>query len=609
MAEFRPSQLVDGYLPLADYGLIGDGTTAALVGRDATIAWLCVPHFDSPPLFSSILDARPGKGGQFRLSLDGLTEARQRYADDTGVLVTELRSSEALVTVTDALTLHKGADLSEDTTAARQELIRVVRVVNGHARLHVDISPRETIQQERASGGVRLRCPSRPDLDLYLTDSFGLNAPRGVVNLSEGEEGFFLLRWGPGKRRLHAASVHELLDQTLAAWRRWIRRFSYDGPQSALVRRSAITLKLLDHFENGAIVAAPTSSLPERIGGVRNWDYRYAWIRDAAFSVYALRRIGFAEEALGFLAWVLQAIEREGRPRVLYNLRGEIPPPEREDPELEGYRKSRPVRWGNAAVEQQQHDVFGEILDCAWQWVSGGQTLDTPLLNRLDELVNAAATEWRTPDAGIWEMRRTGLPFTYSAALCQVALDRGARLWQRLGLPGNRERWQREAAEIQTTILDQAWSKKRNALAAHLGGDTLDASVLALPLRRVIPFDHPRMIATTNAISEHLGAGGGLLHRYDVDELPDGLPHQEGAFLLCSFWLVDNLAGQGRLEEAGELFASLCARANPLGLLPEQIDPATGLFLGNYPQAFSHVGVISSGVNLARRLHQSTARR
>jgi len=475
-------------------------------------------------------------------------------------------------------------------------------VVEGPVAVRITVAPRGGSEAEAMGEGLHLRCPARADLDLHLLATARLHGPRTTLELRRGERVALLLRWGGG----HAREVREpeaLLRATVDAWTRWAGHIRYEGPQRALVRRSAITLKLLDHFESGAIVAAPTSSLPEAIGGPRNWDYRFSWIRDAAFSVYAFHRVGLSREARGFLEWVLDAVEHGGRPRVLYDLDGRPPNAEREDGELEGYRRSQPVRWGNAAADQRQHDVYGEIIDCAYQWAHHYGSIDPALWARLSELVEAADREWRHPDQGIWEVRTPGRAFTYSAALCQVALDRGARLAKRFGLPGDVARWQSEAERIRTAIIEEAWDPRRRSLTEHLGGGGLDASLLTLPLRRVVPADHPRMIATTEAIRQRLGAGKhGLLYRYVTDESPDGLPGYEGAFLLCSFWLVDNLASQGRVDEAVDLFEFLCARANPLGLLPEQIDPTTGAFLGNFPQAFSHVGLIESGVNLVRAL-------
>jgi GH15 family glucan-1,4-alpha-glucosidase len=380
-----------------------------------------------------------------------------------------------------------------------------------------------------------------------------------------------------------------------------MERFDYAGREAALVRRAAITLKLCDHWSNGALIAAPTSSLPAPIGGVRNWDYRYTWIRDASYSVYALRRIGFREEAGAFLGWVLDTFEHGTAPKIMYELEGGPVPDERVDGELEGYRRSAPVRWGNGAADQRQHDVYGEVLDCAYQWVRGGELIDEHLWGRLAALADLAADAWRLPDQGIWEVRSEGRVFTYSAGLCQVALDRAARLAEQLNLPGPVDRWRQAAAELRETVLEGSWDEEAQTLSEHLdGGGGLDASLLALPLRRVVPAGHPRMVATTAAVAERLSAGNGLLYRYLHDASPDGIAGDEGAFLLCSFWLVENLARQGELEKASELYASLCARASPLGLLPEQIDPSTGQFFGNFPQAFSHIGVISAGVTLAR---------
>lgn len=599
----KPINRFDGYLPIEDYGLIGDGVTAALIGRDGAVAWLCLPRFDSPPLFCSVLDH--ARGGAFRIVPDGLHESAQYYEPDSAVLVTEMRCSEGVLRVRDCCPLIAGADLSEDVSVTRRELLRSLTVMEGTVRVTIEMEPRGGAEAEPREGGLRIRCGAQPDLCLHLYSTVRLVGFRTSVTLKAGQSVHLLLNWRQSSSPTAEFDLERLREDTTAVWRRWISRLDYHGPQESLIRRSAITIKLLDHFENGAIVAAPTSSLPELIGGSRNWDYRYAWVRDAAFSVYALHRVGLSHEAAGFLGWVLDAVERDGTPRVMYDLDGQMPPEEREDGELEGYRRSGPVRWGNAAAAQHQHDVYGEILDCAYQWAAHHGAIPGPLWERLRKLADAAAREWRTPDHGIWEVRTSGRPFTYSAAMCQVALDRAARMAERFSLPGPCQTWRHTADEIRQAIMKEAWDEKAQSLTEHLGGGGLDASLLTLPLRRVLKADHPQMVATTRAISERLGTGGGLLYRYLPEESPDGIAGHEGAFLLCSFWLVDNLAKQGRLDEAVELYNSLCSRAGTLGLLPEEIDPSTGAFLGNYPQAFSHIGVISSGVNLSRLLRKA----
>ena len=602
MNEFRPVSYEDGYLPIEDHGLIGDGATAALVGRDGAISWMCAPRFDSPPLFCRLLDAQ--RGGAFTVAPEGLIESRQYYEPDTAVLVTEMRGQEGLARVTDALTLRQGANLTEDAAHGRCELVRAVEALRGDVRLRIEVDPQGGAQVGPRNGCLFVHSLARPHLGFQFSSSLPLQGLRSVIELREGAGMHLTLRWGGGSTRYKPLSAEDSLNATRDAWRRWAARINYDGPQKELVRRSALTLKLLDHFESGAIVAAPTSSLPEAISGERNWDYRYSWIRDAAFAVYALNRIGCPEEAAGFLGWALDAVERGGRPRVLYDLNGALPSPEQIDLELKGYRGSRPVRWGNAAAAQIQHDVYGEILDCAYQWAAHHGEIDAALWGKLRRLIEAAAREWRAPDHGVWEVRTPGRPFTYSAALCQVALDRGAKMVERFKLPGEAAKWRAAADEIRAAILDEAWDAKLNSLTEHLGGGGLDASLLCLPLRRVIPADHPKMVATTAAVAERLSAGDGLLYRYLPHVSPDGLAGRDGAFLLCSFWLVDNLAYQGRMVEAMDLFNSLCSRANALGLLPEEIDPSSGAFLGNFPQAFSHVGLISSAVNLTRMMKQ-----
>ncbi|MGW3725553.1 glycoside hydrolase family 15 protein [Streptomyces sp. NPDC000851] len=595
---FRPVRRRHGYLPLEDLGLIGDGATAALVGLDGSIPWMCLPRFDAEPLFCGLLDQ--ARGGHFTLAPENLVEARQRYEPDTGVLTTELRSADGLVRVTDALVLRSGADLTDDAPADRAELVRSAVVLHGNVRLRMDLEPRGGGQAQALFSGLEVRPSRRPDLRLHLRSNRPLTGLHSTHDLRQGERLDLVLSWGRFHRH-HRFDTDAMLRGTADAWRRWMRHFQYHGPEEPLVRRAAITLKLCDDWANGSLVAAPTSSLPAPIGGIRNWDYRYAWIRDAAFAVFALRRIGFEGEADAFLGWVLDAFEYSRRPRIMYALDGSPVPDEVEDAELEGYQRSAPVRWGNGAADQRQHDVYGEILDCADQWLRSGGDIQPPLWASLAGLADAAGQAWRQPDQGIWEVRNEGRVFTYSAGMCQVALDRAATIGERLGLPGNVAMWRASAEELRRLILEGAWDEEAQSLSVHLdGGGAVDASLLALPLRQVVPADHPRMVATATAVAERLSAGGGLLYRYLHKESPDGLAGDEGAFVLCSFWLVDNLIGQGRIEEAEELYASLCARASPLGLLSEQIDPSTGEFMGNFPQAFSHIGITASGVNLAR---------
>ncbi len=610
MPDFAPLTYLDGYLPIEDHGLIGDLSSAALVGRDGSISWLCLPKFDSPPVFCGLLDHE--QGGSFTVAPENLTGARQYYVENSGVLVTEMQSDSGTVRVTDAMTLRSGADLTEGTPAERSELLRCVKVLSGNVRLSVNVKPKGGAEVHGRSGGLRFILHEQPDLPLHLLSSRPLSGPENTLTLDEGDELHLRLTWGHLPHRYQALDPDDVLRHTTEAWRRWVEHVRYEGPHADLVRRSAITLKLLDYSRSGAIVAAPTSSLPERIGGERNWDYRYTWVRDAAFSVYALRTVGIEQEAWAFLGWVLDALEHHDGPKIMYTIDGELPGAEVDDKTLSGYRDSAPVRWSNGAASQTQHDVYGEIIDCAYLWALEGGTLDETVWARLRGLIEQAKAVWRDPDQGIWEVRSSGRPFTYSVAMCHVALDRGARMARRFGLPGDAEGWAREADIIRQEILEKAWDEPLQSFTEHIGPDGgVDASLLALPLRRVIDAKHPRMKATVDAIVKHLSAKGphseGLLYRYDTEKSPDGLSGEEGAFVLCSFWLVDALADGGRLEEAEQLFDSLCARVNHVGLLAEEIDPHTGRFLGNFPQGFSHIGLITSATNLQKRKEERHA--
>ncbi|GAA3431730.1 glycoside hydrolase family 15 protein [Kutzneria kofuensis] len=495
----------DGYLPLEDFGLIGDGTTVALVGLDGSIPWLCLPRFDSEPLFAGLLDH--ARGGHFTVAPEDVVEARQRYEPDTAVLTTELATATGRVQVADALALRSGADLTDDTPAQRAELVRSAVVLDGDVRLRVDLRPRGGAQVGPRFSGLELRLPGRPDLRLHLRSNRPLTGLTSTHELHRGDRLDLVLSWGRFHRH-HRFDAETTLRDTADAWRRWMTHFRYHGLEEPLVRRSAITLKLCDDWVNGSLVAAPTSSLPAPLGGVRNWDYRYVWIRDAAYTVYAMRRIGFGGEAGAFLGWVLDAFEHSRAPRIMYDLDGSPVPDEVQDAGLEGYRRSAPVRWGNGAADQRQHDLYGEVLDCADQWLRAGGELEPALWAELTGLADAAGKAWRQPDQGIWEVRSEGRVFTYSAGMCQVALDRAAAICERLGRPGPSASWRASAEHLRRLILDQSWNEDDQTFHEHLDGSGgVDASLLALPVRRVVPADHPRMVATTAAVAKRLSAG------------------------------------------------------------------------------------------------------
>ncbi|GAA2013117.1 glycoside hydrolase family 15 protein [Nakamurella flavida] len=597
------SETVDGYPRIEDHALIGDGVTAALVGTDGAIRWLCLPRFDGPALFASLLDRTRGGEWTLRPADDAaIRSLHQEYLTDTAVTRTVLTTDTGTVEILDALTVDSA--FVEHASSAVGELVRLATVTDGAVELRTTLSGRGGVQADGDDRAVSVTGAGSTVRLTVTREVPGLADLDGRVTLTAGESVALVLRWADGPTDVHSPDdARAALDRTAQVWRDWAECIDFTGRHVDLVRRSAVTLKLCDFPPNGAIVAAPTASLPEAIGGERNWDYRFTWVRDAAYTVYALRRIGLSAEADGFLEWVLDNCMRHQRPHLLYTLDGEPLGPETEDPDLEGYRGSPPVRWGNGAADQIQHDVYGEILDCAWQFVRAGGELDDVRWEALLALGRLAEENWRTPDHGIWEIRDTGRPFTYSVAMCQVAADRLSRIAETTGRTDHVAHWRELSDTIRAELLERAFDEDSGIFNEHLDEPgTLDSSLLALPLRRVVAKDDPRMAATTRAVAERLAAGTdtGLLYRYLHTESPDGLEGEEGSFLLCSFWWVDNLVGSGEFDRAQALFDSLCARVNHVGLLPEQIDPHTDEFLGNFPQAFSHIGLISSAVNLER---------
>lgn len=630
--ELRPIVRRDGFLPIEDHAIIGNGSTCALVARDGSLPWMCIPDFDEPPLFAAILDAERGgacsiapvhsESASLAEVLEQGNTARaggQRYVDDTAVTHTIVEGPCGRIKITDALTLVGGVDLSETVSTGRDELVRRTEALVD-SRVAVMVRPASSwsgvARFSKLMGGWRIRSPKHADLDIYVWASHELevvDTPQGetlaaIVDLKAGEKISLIMHWGGSPRMRGRGSADKLLKKTEKVWKRWGESIEPLGPRPELVKRSAITLKTLQHARNGSIVAAATSSLPEEIGGERNWDYRFTWVRDAAFSNRALRRVGAGYEADSFLAWVLANVQRDGgKPRIMYAINGRRVPYERDDPVLRGYLGSSPVHWGNGAATQTQNDVYGEIVDCAFQWVNAGGRLTDDMFSIVHTLVEDAIQAVKHPDHGIWEIRGTGRPFTYSTALCQVAVDRSILIGELTGNPVPKH-WREEADRIREMVLKGAWSEKRQSFTENLGETEeakggLDSAILTLPMRGLVAYDDPRMVKTVNAVTRDLSAGNGLLYRYHQHDSPDGLKGTEGAFLLCSFWHVDNLAGQGRIDEATDLYNSLCDRANEVGLLSEEVDPESGAFLGNFPQAFSHVGVIQSGISIEYAKH------
>ena len=546
----------DGYLPIADYALIGDGHTGALVGRDGSIDWLCLPRVDSEPVFDRILDAEDG--GRFELQPVERFEAVRRYREHTNVLETTFTTASGSVRVTDAMLLG----------SEQRELIRVVDAREGRVRLRWGFGPR--LAHRRCARGT----PASGDLELGPGDPCDLCRRRGAADARADAE-----------RRLERTSAFWL---GLGA-----RGRSYEGRWREQVLRSALTLKLLTYAPTGAIVAAPTTSLPERIGGDRNWDYRFSWLRDGIYTMRALLSLGYRDEAQRFFRWQLEAIAPDV-PEVqpLYGIDGD-PDGEERELELPGYLGSRPVRVGNAAAGQLQLDVYGHLLESASRLRGETGLLDPaagPVLARLADFV---ADSWRRPDAGIWEVRDGLYDFTQSKAMCWTALDRAAELAAEGALPGNGARWREEADAVRAWIEHECWSEELGSyVRAPQLANEVDGSLLSLPLCAYARASDPRFVATANTVRRELGAGGPLLYRTRSGR------ESEGAFLACSFWLVDALGRAGRAEEGHELMGELVALANDVGLYGEEIDPASGEHLGNFPQGLVHLALVNAAVSL-----------
>jgi pentatricopeptide repeat protein len=600
-----------GYQPIENYGIIGDLRTVALVGIDGSIDWYCYPHFDSPSVFAALLDRK--KGGRFQIAPTAAdARAKQLYWPDTNVLVTRFLSTEGVGDVTDFM------PLGGPPGTYQQQIVRRVRAVRGDVTFRLECRP--AFDYARADHEVMIAPEgatfTSADLRLGLASSVPLERQHGGAvaefTLPEGAAATFVMReiaaGAAWDTPYSDDTIETLFQQTVAYWQRWLSQCTYTGRWREMVRRSALVLKLLTFEPTGAIVAAATSSLPEGIGGERNWDYRYTWIRDGAFTIYALMRIGFTEEAKAFGNW-LEARTRERNPdgsmQIVYGIDGRQDLTEHTLDHLEGYGGSRPVRIGNGAYDQLQLDIYGELMDSIYLYNKYGDPISYELWSHLRELINWVCDNWQRDDEGIWEVRSGQQPSVYSKMMCWVAVDRGLRLADKRSFPADRVRWLAVRDEIYEDIMARGWNPTLQAFVQSYGGDCLDASNLLMPLVFFLSPKDPRMLSTLAAICRSPRDGGlfsnGHVYRYNVQQTADGLTGEEGTFSICTFWLVEALTRAGRVAEARLLFEEMLSNANHLGLYAEQIGSA-GRALGNFPQAFTHLALISAAFNLDRTL-------
>ena len=595
------------YTPIEDYGVIGDLHTVALVSKTGAIDWFCFPRMDSPSVFGAILnDAR---GGSFRIApeADGIAH-KQLYFPDTNVLITRFLSPAGVGELCDFMPVATAG-----SEVHRHRLVRRVSVVRGHLRFRMTCRPAFDYARARhvvevGAGGVAFRSP---DLRLGLSTPIPLRADGdGVVadfSLRQGETASFVLQRVAADEECPACLAEAELDQafreTVAYWRRWLAGSRYRGRWREIVDRSALALKLLTYAPTGAMVAAATCSLPGGLRPGRSWDYRYTWVRDASFTVYALLRIGLTEEALQFARWLQERIgelEPDGSLQVMYGINGRHDLVEQELPHLEGYRGLGPVRIGNDAYRQLQLDIYGELMDAVYLFNKHVMPIGYEGWTGVRRMLNWLCDHWDQPDDGIWEVRSGRQNFVYSKVMSWVALDRGLRLADRRSFPADRDRWLRTRDAIYEEVMRKGWDPEQRTFVQAYETRALDAGVLIMPLVFFVSAHDARMLSTLEAVQRTL-VSDSLVHRYDPRVSPDGLQGEEGTFGICTFWLVEALTRAGRVDEARLIFEKMLSYANHLGLYAEQIGPH-GEQLGNFPQAFTHLSLISAAANLDRAL-------
>ena len=585
------------HAPIEDHGVIGDLHTAALVSTEGDIEWLCLPRFDSPSVFAALLDDE--RGGRFSVRCAGATRTKQMYLPDSNILVTRFLGESSVGEVVDFMVPR------ERNGRGTLQLVRIVRAVRGQVRVQICCAPafdygRARTEVDIVEGAGAFFSSPAGQLVLRSTVPLQAEGSAAVADpvLAEGELLALSLSRQGSTRPLDLVEAEDLLSSTLAYWQHWIRKSRYRGRYREMVERSALALKLLVHQPTGALVAAATTSLPESVGGSRNWDYRFTWVRDAAFTVYALMRLGFSEEAAAFMDW-LEARCTQTPPgaglRILYTLDGGPVPAEESLEHLRGYRDSRPVRIGNGAADQLQLDIYGELMDSVYLYDRYAEPISYELWVALCRQLDWLEGNWEKADHGVWEVRGPMQRFTYSSVMTWVAFQRGARIAAERGLPAPLDRWRASADRAYLHVQEESWSPERKAYVQFPGSRTLDAGALVLPLVKFSGPRDPRFLATLDRIEQELVTDS-LVHRYQNDG-SDGFTEAEGTFNLCSFWYVEALTRAGRLDQARHTFEKMLTYANHLGLYAEEIGPS-GEALGNFPQAFTHLALISAAVNL-----------
>jgi len=602
------------YQPIENYGVIGDLNTVALVGMDGSIDFMSFPHFDSPTIFAGLLDH--AKGGHFRIApILNHPQHRQLYLPDTNVLLTRFLSDDGVAEISDCMPIQE--------MGHAHDVIRRVKTVRGEIRFRMIYRPRfdygrVSHRVERCDDHILFVSDGIPALTLRLRSAVPVRLEDGAAiaefTLPAGESAAFVLEQAiDGDSQSPSKSpdyVSAAFKETVNFWRQWVSRSRYHGRWRETVNRSALTLKLLTSEPYGSMVAAPTFGLPERIGGGRNWDYRYSGIRDSSFTLYTLMRLGYTQEAAAFMRWLenrCKHLRPDGSLQLMYRIDGSEDLDELILDHFEGYRQSAPVRIGNNAHQQLQLDIYGEMMDSIYLYNKYGEPISYDLWTHLVALINWVGAHWREPDEGIWEVRGGRHEFLLSRLMCWVAIDRALRLAQNRSFPAPSAEWQRIRDEIYHDIFTNFWNPKRKAFVQYKGSDCIDASTLLMPLVKFIGPTDPRWVSTMRAIEEDL-VSDSLVFRYKIGTEPlDGLKGTEGTFSACSFWYVECLARMGQLDQARFIFEKTLGYANHLGLFSEEISPS-GQHTGNFPQAFTHLALISAAYDLDRRLSGSGRR-